>query len=306
MSTSDPFNNVKKYGPQAPQIANPWNLIPQENIVSDPDEFKYKVKKQIIQPPEIDTNSLQNLIHIIPDLLANDPDALLQPEFKAINFDYILQAIEFLMNSSAFNDKTKADLLVNSWKLNYKFKPPTPEEFLGEFYLGPTSENIYPHIRKAFIEFMDPMKPYRNGLFYWAIGAGKSMLTGLVNLFTSVHLGLMYKPYKFFAGPQPLNAKIYKPDLKHYYLMGEIKVGDKIASPSEGETEVIELHPQGKIPCYELEFDTGEKVRCGLSHRWNVSYRKDQNNNKIWETVTVEFMLKHPTYNFEFKKIEKQ
>lgn len=96
---------------------------------------------------------------------------------------------------------------------------------------------------------------------------------------------------------QPLYSKIKKPD-GTYTTMGELKLGDKIASPSEGETEVTGIFPQGKIPCYEIELEDGRTVRCSLQHLWKVGYKITPESELITDVVSLQFILDHPEYEF--------
>ena len=124
-----------------------------------------------------------------------------------------------------------------------------------------------------------------------------SLFTVLSNLYISTCTSLMWAPYKYFGQSQPLDCKVYTKD--GYKLIGDIKVGDKVITPNNDEAEVIQLHPQGKIPTYEIELDDGRKTRCSAQHLWKVSYRLDSNNEKIWEIVNTQFMIDNPNIDFE-------
>lgn len=53
--------------------------------------------------------------------------------------------------------------------------------------------------------------------------------------------------------------------------IGDIKVGDKIFG-SNGELQtVLGVYPQGKKDVYEVKFNDGRVVRCGLDHLWETS-----------------------------------
>jgi hypothetical protein len=98
------------------------------------------------------------------------------------------------------------------------------------------------------------------------------------------------------ATPQPLYSKIYLPN-GNFKLMGDIKIGDIIASPTQKETEVIEITPQGEIECYEIELEDGRKARAGLNHLWKVCW-EFENNIPIWKIVTTKFLLDNEDFNF--------
>lgn len=85
---------------------------------------------------------------------------------------------------------------------------------------------------------------------------------------------------------QPLYSKIMLPD-NTYTEMGKLKVGDKIKSPTEFETEVIGIFPQGKRDIFEIELDDGRKVRSSDNHLWKVAIDKKENNEWNWQVVTT-------------------
>ena len=162
----------------------------------DSDRFNYGVKKGIVQAPLPD---IGNLGQILQDILAGDPDAIKRPEYTCLNLDAVKKALDWLANTNQLSDTAKANMLTESWRLNFRDKPPTAEEFLTSKYLGPMAENIYPHIKKAFIESMDPLKPYRTTILYSCIGSGKSLMTVLTNLYITVLFALMWHPYRYFG-----------------------------------------------------------------------------------------------------------
>lgn len=102
---------------------------------------------------------------------------------------------------------------------------------------------------------------------------------------------------------QPLDSKIVMADgsLKN---MGDIKIGDKIKSPSEGTTEVINIPYHGIADCYEIELEDGRTVRCSAQHLWKLSYKKDKKGNPIWEVKDTQFIIDHPEYEFELIELD--
>lgn len=52
--------------------------------------------------------------------------------------------------------------------------------------------------------------------------------------------------------------------------IGDLKIGDWVSHPSGTITKVIGVYPQGKRPCYELEFDDGAIARCDDQHIWPI------------------------------------
>lgn len=96
---------------------------------------------------------------------------------------------------------------------------------------------------------------------------------------------------------QPLDEPVKKPD-GTYVPMGSLKVGDKVASPSEGESTVLGVFPQGKVACYRVTLADGRSTRCSESHLWRVKYRKTADGELIDGVVTLRFMLDRPDWEF--------
>jgi len=119
---------------------------------------------------------------------------------KEVDFDKIKTALNYILSLEDTSTTEKMDLLNNSWRILYKQKPPTAEEFLSPRYLGQgTSDSIFPRVKKAFLEFADPTKPYRNAVLAPFISYGKSYLCVLWNLYTTTHLALMHDAKKYFG-----------------------------------------------------------------------------------------------------------
>lgn len=350
--------------------------------IDDPEKTKFEMKQSgedrglILPMNGLDQqntvllpSALGDLGVIFQEILNGNEKALNNPAFQSLNFDNIKAALEWLAKTDNLSDSFKTSLLSEGWRLNYKCKPPTPEEFLSIKYIGPTAETLFEPIKKAFIEFMDPLKPYRNGIWYSCIGTGKSTLTALVNLYISTLFAMMWHPYKYFglssatvfvqalgawsqkkgseillepirniieSSPyftqvrghadmtdssdplevaehlkwttatktaQPLDCRVYLPD-GTYKLMGDIHVGDKIASPTHGEVTVEAIPYHGIDICYEIELEDGRKTRCNAEHLWKVSWEKDELGQPIWKVVQTQFMIDHPELEFEIFDVD--
>jgi hypothetical protein len=139
-----------------------------------------------------------NLIYAMVDLLSGDSSAY-SSTIKDFDLDKIKIAVDYILNNPKLTDSQKTDLLLNNWRVHYKQKPPTPEEFLTHKYIGRMADDIYPRIKTAFIDFFDDTKPHRDAIFFPHIGWGKSTLSVLCNLYTTTHLSLMRDPKKFFG-----------------------------------------------------------------------------------------------------------
>jgi hypothetical protein len=220
----------------------------------------------------VDRKIVQNTSMILDDLIDGDFSALSREELTNFDFNKIKLALDYLVNNDNLSESKKLHYINNSWKIYYKRKPPTPEEFVTEAWIGPLAEHIYPRVKETFIRFMDPKQPYRDLILYPHMGWGKEM---------------------------PLSSRIFI-DENSYKEMGDIKLGDKVLTPKGTQTEVVAIYPQGVKDVYELEMDDGRVVRCGLNHLWHISYRRDENGEKIWENVETKFLIENMNkYEFE-------
>jgi hypothetical protein len=145
----------------------------------------------------VDPNILNNTQYILKDLIQGDNSAL--KEIEGLDMNTIKKALDFLTNNDSLDEKQKIGLLQDSWKINYRAKPPTPEEFLTAKYLGPTADTLYPWVKQTFIDFMNPTAEYRNLILYPHIGWGKSFLSTLITLYLDICVSLMHDPNKYFG-----------------------------------------------------------------------------------------------------------
>jgi hypothetical protein len=119
---------------------------------------------------------------------------------------------------------------------------------------------------------MDPMKAYRTGCFYWSIGSGKSFLTVLTNLFISLHLALMYAPYKFFGGSP---ASVYVQTMASY---SQKKSSELLIEPFLQVLETSEFFQ--KVRSHEIL----NKLDIELKH-------SDKLEHIYWSTATPSSVL---------------
>ena len=236
-------------------------------------------ESRIITPKSkiFNLKDLNELDYVLTDIIAGDVSALNNNTYKSKvsgNKFRVDAALDYIYNNPNLNDSQKKYLQENSWRILFRDRPPTPEEFLSEKYLGMSYYDLREPIVKIFKTFMnDPTK--RNLILYPHIGFGKE---------------------------QPLDTEIKTPD--GVKTMGELKVGDKVFTPDGNDATIIAEHPQGYKDVYELEFEDGRKAKCGLNHLWKVSYRKDENNEKIWELVDTKFILENSErFSFEFPEV---
>lgn len=135
---------------------------------------------------------------LITDIASGDPHAL--DRFKDLNLDMgaIKTALNFI-NKSNLTTEQKANILSESWRLNFRSKPPTVEEFLSYDYLGATYNSMRDSLKKVFREFLDPNSQARNLILYPHISWGKSTLSVIIILYITVCVSLMIDPHKYFG-----------------------------------------------------------------------------------------------------------
>lgn len=244
----------------------------------------------MINEKELQNNKklIDNTRDIYKDLAAGDPYALKIFEGLDLDIDAIKLALNFIRNSPSMSEFEKANLLKESWRINFRDKPPTPEEFLTEKYLGPTAKTIYPRIRKTFMEFMDPTQKARNLILYPMIGWGK----------------LSY-----------YEEKIMTPS--GFKKAWDIQIGDKVLTPQGKEANIINVRDYPEAEIYKVTFTDGRFALVGGPHYWKAArsytYKYWNKENKIfvkypkgenkpnWKIITTEEILKdlntHPGKN---------
>lgn len=82
----------------------------------------------------------------------------------------------------------------------------------------------------------------------------------------------------------PLSSKIKVPG--GWSTMGEMYVGKKITAWDGSVTEVIQIHPQGVKPVYEITFEDGRIAQCGAEHLWEV-YITGKGIKAAWSIINT-------------------
>jgi len=130
------------------------------------------MERDILTHPEDDLEYLSDIF---------EGEKFSQAEIEDIN-----KALKIILSNEALSPERKIDYTENLWKVNFFRRPPKPEEYLTEEWIGETANSLYPHIRNSFIDFFDPTKPYRNLVEYYPIGSGKSVLVALIKGYIAV------------------------------------------------------------------------------------------------------------------------
>lgn len=167
------------------QEVNPWSI----KVDPTEDEKDYKKEHPIEEVPILNqelhdnvgctlqseyNNAIANLSAIIAEVVAGNTEARESPEFRSLNFPAIKAAIDWLIRTNQMSSTGKVDLMSNAWMLNFKVKPPTPKEFLSDYYIGAQAESLHKPLADVFCEFLDPLKPYRTLVLTQCIGWGKA------------------------------------------------------------------------------------------------------------------------------------
>lgn len=225
-----------------------------------------------------------NLISIMEDFLVHPDgdDAYLQnlarrAELNEAEISDLYKAFRGLKNNPGFTDKKKEQIVTAQWRLTYKTKPPTPEEFVTEKWIGPVANSIYDYVKKDFINFFKEESPYRDAIFYSCIGYGKSFLSTLIALYVAVHLFLMKDPKKNFnLNPATVLAILF-------VSFSIEKVTELIVEPF---TNIISSSP---------------KFRRARSLEQMEKWQKEEGTNRIvWTTAgSTNVMTMGPNVNFK-------
>ncbi|MEN3334730.1 MAG: replicative helicase, partial [Blastocatellia bacterium] len=92
---------------------------------------------------------------------------------------------------------------------------------------------------------------------------------------------------------QPLDARVLTEN--GWKPMGELEVGDDLASIDGRPSTVIGIYPQGVKPIYKVTFSDGRATECCGEHLWRVHYRSWP-APKVLTTAAVATLLKRKRY----------
>jgi hypothetical protein len=112
---------------------------------------------------------------LLSDMMAGDDSIAQRSDFLSLTGEDIQSALDLILNRSDINGLQKQMILSNIWKIHYRQKPPTIEEFLTEDWIGPTANSLYPHVKDILVDFWRPDSPHRNLILGTAIGTGKAL-----------------------------------------------------------------------------------------------------------------------------------
>lgn len=147
---------------------------------------------------------LNDLISMEKDIISHPSNDLdyLKDIFKILNkddIDNINSALNIILSDEKLSEGEKNNLLENSWKINHKFKPPSPTEFVkSDYWIGAMSEDIFPYVEKNIVDFFNPLNNKNTNILYNCIGWGKSTAVGLMKLYRAIYTLSLRNPKKFF------------------------------------------------------------------------------------------------------------
>jgi hypothetical protein len=142
----------------------------------------------------------EKYLFVKKNLLSDSKEAsdIATSEISSFSGENFLQFFEFLKTDPEISPIVKREWANLFYSLIYEVRPPTPEEFLTPRYLGSIGDHIYPHVKKTFLEFMNPLSGKRILVLASCIGWGKSFLSTIIALYIITHLSYMKNPKNFF------------------------------------------------------------------------------------------------------------
>jgi len=137
--------------------------------------------------------------YLTKDIMSGDNSPDLFKKFDALDAKKAMLGMEKIMLDYHLSDKEKYQLIAESWRINYRVKPPSIDEFLTNQWIGPTADSLYPHVTKILTEFFQPDSIKRHLILASAIGSGKTVSSTLWSLYITTHLWAMRNPKRFFG-----------------------------------------------------------------------------------------------------------
>ena len=205
-----------------------------------------------------DKKELNNVKDILKDTLQADPKALERLDSMNLDMDAIKTALTFLYNNPKIGERERNELITESWRVNFRDRPPSPEEFLSEKYLGPVATHTYDRIKKRFLEFTDPTTKYRNLILYPHVGWGKLITPESVVLTP--------------RGPKEIQ---------------NINEGDEICDSKGNIVRVIKKQKFENEKIYKVVFNDERFVYAGANHFWKAAHSFD---TKTWDKETKTYI----------------
>ena len=282
----------------------------------------------IYEKPSLDIRKLDS-IDMMKDVLSGDTDLLARWEanLDAMGGIETLQtALKWLQEADPYGDYKQ--LIANEgWRLTYRRRPPTPEEFLTYEWIGPQCEALWPNIKKCFIEFLDPnpLNPARNMALSTSIGWGKqNPISSNVMTNKKIKIELEDGSIEEFESDDVIDAivegkstkiqanELLKMDLSKSYLgkdmkiksvaceyiskpLKELQIGDRVLGVNGDRPKILNIQKNGVQPTFTVKLSDGRSFRAGKGHFNTVHFRnsKLRPDKKVYDVLTVEYIKDH-------------
>jgi hypothetical protein len=137
--------------------------------------------------------------YLLKDLLQGNSGVALRSQFDALTKREIKEGLNILLSNKYLSEKSKQLMLAELWRVNYREKPPSIQEFLTGKWIGPMAESLHVHVKETLEDFWAFQSPYRHLVLGAAVGTGKSTCAAIHNLYVSTILFLMRNPKRFFG-----------------------------------------------------------------------------------------------------------
>jgi hypothetical protein len=134
--------------------------------------------------------------YMLTDLLSGDNNVLNLLEKHNLKIQDIERAYKLIKNNPNLDNKDKDFYINNSWKINFKMRPPMNiQEFLTPEWIG--EMDVYSHVGRSLETFFDPNAKHRNLILSPCIGWGKSTMGVLASMYLISNLACMRNPRRF-------------------------------------------------------------------------------------------------------------
>lgn len=118
---------------------------------------------------------LHNSSLILKDVIQGDVDLMERDEIMLLDNKEVRDALRLIIDDPTLSNREKVYMMSNSWRIHYRVKPPSINEFLTDEWIGPTADSLFPHVREILTSYYKPDAPYRNLILASAIGTGKAL-----------------------------------------------------------------------------------------------------------------------------------
>ncbi len=144
------------------------------------------------------SDNINNLKFMIKDLLYGDESIEKREDYQNTTGEEVIQALDIILNNENLSDYQKKYFLNNMWRIQYKERPPTVDEFLTPTWIGQVADGLYDHVRDTVKDYMNPLNHKRVLALSTCVGFGKSSMSAIIAVYIIVHLFYMKNPKAYF------------------------------------------------------------------------------------------------------------